>query len=72
MKNLKIEDWDLKKILPISINPLDENYCREMSSIFRSDLIILSSDFEYKLLKEKFGLNNLLNVSFYYQDIEKI
>lgn len=66
MKNLKIEDWDLKKILPISINPLDENYSREMSSIFRSDLIILSSDFEYKLLKEKFGLNNLLNVSFYY------
>lgn len=46
---------------------------REVLAILRSDLVIVSSDFEQKFLEDRFKLTNVVNIPFLYfsQDNQK-
>lgn len=61
-----------KEILKTYPNPIeDEQYARELASMYRSDLILFCSDYERYLVKNKFHLSNTGLISFFYSMHER-
>lgn len=54
---------DVLKVMPSLEDPL---HAREMASIFRSDLVLVTSDFEQLFLERRYGLKNVQKSQFYY------
>lgn len=60
---LGIKISDILSEIPTVDDPV---HVREMASIFRSDLIIVVSDYEQMILEKKYGLTNVIKSQFYY------
>jgi hypothetical protein len=59
--NIKISD--IAAALPNIDDPI---YCREILSILRSDLTIVTSDFEQMFLERVYGIKNVIKSQFFY------
>ena len=67
LENKDIEDIKISEILKIDkIDEKESLFSRELSSIFRSDLVFLTSDFEYRFLTQNYNLKNLYLSRFIY------
>ena len=72
LKNRDLENVKISEIL--RMDEIDEKkdilFSRELSSIFRSDLVFLTSDFEFRFLTKNYNLKNLFLSRFYYNPEE--
>jgi hypothetical protein len=63
-KVLQMKISDILSAIPTIEDPI---HVREMASVFRSDLVIVVSDYEQMLLEKRYGLTNIVKSQFYYE-----
>lgn len=62
------KDVSIMEILAVKPTLEDPYHAREMASIFRSDYVFLTSDYEKHFLETNYGLKNTLKTQFYYSN----
>lgn len=61
---------NLMEILQVKPKLEDTIHAREMASIFRSDVVFVTSDYEKFFLESNYGLKNIIKTQFYLSDYQ--